>query len=194
MVTTMPLAEIVAGLFKTEVIRRRGPWHSIRIVEFAILEWVWWSNHHHLMGPIGQVPPVEYEKAYYHGAEARPEPSQTRVTTSPLNPGRFMVLPALAGNGASVLRSIYPRSRGESCSGSAAGLSPFSRGILLESCGRSIPALAGNGATVLRSNSPVPRPNLSRILAAWKSCSVPSWAGRIADTNSARNSLLQRVR
>ena len=39
------LAETVIGLFKTEVIRRRGPWRSLEAVEFATLEWVDWFNH-----------------------------------------------------------------------------------------------------------------------------------------------------
>ena len=59
------LAESIIGLFKTEVIRRLGPWRNGEDVEFATLEWVWWFNYHRLLGPIGHVPPVEYEEAYY---------------------------------------------------------------------------------------------------------------------------------
>jgi putative transposase len=59
------LAETVNGLFKTEVIRRRGPWRSIDDVEFATLEWVDWYNNRRLLEPIGFVPPAEYEEAYY---------------------------------------------------------------------------------------------------------------------------------
>ena len=59
------LAESIIGLFKTEVIRRMGPWRNAEDVEFATLEWVWWFNYHRLLGPIGHVPPVEYEEAYY---------------------------------------------------------------------------------------------------------------------------------
>ena len=69
------LAESVIGLFKTEVIRRRGPWRTLEDVEFATLEWVWWFNYHRLLGPIGHVPPVEYEEEYYRRREAQPEPS-----------------------------------------------------------------------------------------------------------------------
>ncbi len=58
-------AESVIGLFKTEVIRRRGPWRALEDVEFATLEWVWWFNHHRLLEPIGYIPPVEHEEAYY---------------------------------------------------------------------------------------------------------------------------------
>jgi len=58
------LAESVIGLFKTEVIRRRGPWKRLEDVEFATLEWVDWFNHRRLLEPIGDVPPVEFEAAY----------------------------------------------------------------------------------------------------------------------------------
>lgn len=64
------LAESIIGLFKTEVIRRLGPWKNVEDVEFATLEWVWWFNYHRLLGPIGHVPPVEYEEAYYQRLEA----------------------------------------------------------------------------------------------------------------------------
>jgi transposase InsO family protein len=59
------LAESVIGLFKTEVIRRLGPWRGIEDVEFAVLEWVSWYNNRRLLEPIGYVPPVEHEEAYY---------------------------------------------------------------------------------------------------------------------------------
>ena len=59
------LAETVNGLFKTEVIRRRGPWRSLEAVEFAVLEWVDGFNHRRLLEPIGNVPPAEAEQRYY---------------------------------------------------------------------------------------------------------------------------------
>jgi putative transposase len=59
------LAETVIGLFKTEVIRRRGPWQSLEAVEFATLAWVDWFNTRRLLAPIGDVPPAEFEAAYY---------------------------------------------------------------------------------------------------------------------------------
>jgi putative transposase len=59
------LAESVIGLFKTEVIRRKGPWRSLEAVEFATLAWVDWFNMRRLLGPIGDVPPAEYEAQYY---------------------------------------------------------------------------------------------------------------------------------
>jgi transposase InsO family protein len=64
------LAESVIGLYKTEVIRRRGPWKGLEDVELATLEWVWWFNHHRLLETIGYVPPVELEEAYYRREES----------------------------------------------------------------------------------------------------------------------------
>jgi putative transposase len=65
------LAETIIGLFKTEVIRRNGPWRGHEDVEFATLKGVWWLNHHRLLEPIGYVPPVEYEEAHYRQHEAQ---------------------------------------------------------------------------------------------------------------------------
>jgi putative transposase len=59
------LAETIFGLFKTEVIRRNGPWRNLEEVEFATLEWVDWFNHRRLLEPIGNIPPVELEQLYY---------------------------------------------------------------------------------------------------------------------------------
>lgn len=59
------LAETVIGLFKTEVIRRRGPWKRLEDVEFATLEWVDWFNNRRLLEPIGDVPPAELEAEYH---------------------------------------------------------------------------------------------------------------------------------
>jgi len=59
------LAETVIGLFKTEVIRRRGPWRSLEAVEFATLEWVDWFNTRRLLEPIGNIPPAEAEQRYH---------------------------------------------------------------------------------------------------------------------------------
>ena len=62
------LAETIIGLFKTEVIRRRGPWRHIDAVEFATLAWVDWFNTRRLLQPIGYIPPAEYEERYYEQA------------------------------------------------------------------------------------------------------------------------------
>ncbi len=58
------LAESIIGLFKTEVIQRKGPWRRLEAVEFATLEWVDWFNTRRLLEPIGYVPPAEYEARY----------------------------------------------------------------------------------------------------------------------------------
>jgi len=59
------LAESMIGLFKTEVIWRRGPWRGLEDVEFATLACVAWYNTQRLLEPLGYVPPAEYEEAYY---------------------------------------------------------------------------------------------------------------------------------
>ena len=59
------MAESIIGLFKTESIWPRGPWKNIDEVEYATLEWVDWYNNKRLLGPIGDIPPVEFEAAYY---------------------------------------------------------------------------------------------------------------------------------
>ena len=64
------LAESVIGLYKTEVIRCRGPWPHLEAVEFATLEWEDWFNTRRLLEPIGQVPPAEYEEEYYRSQDA----------------------------------------------------------------------------------------------------------------------------
>ena len=73
---TTSSAETVIGLFKTEIIRGRGPWRTLEDVEFATLQWVWWFNHHRLLEPIGYVPPVDHEEAYY-----RRQLTQAELTT-----------------------------------------------------------------------------------------------------------------
>jgi transposase InsO family protein len=61
------LAETINGLFKAEVIHRRGPWRSFEAVEYATLEWVDWFNNRRLLEPIGNIPPAEAE-ANFHAA------------------------------------------------------------------------------------------------------------------------------
>ncbi len=60
------MAESVIGLFKAEVIHRLGPWKGLDDVEFATLDWVAWFNGKRLLEPLGYVPPIEFEEAYYH--------------------------------------------------------------------------------------------------------------------------------
>jgi transposase InsO family protein len=59
------MAETIIGLFKTEVIERRGPWRSFDSVEFATLEWVDWFNRRRILEPLGYLPPFEFEQMYY---------------------------------------------------------------------------------------------------------------------------------
>ena len=65
------LAETINGLFKAEVIRRRGPWRSFEAVESATLKWVDWYNNRRLLAPIGNVPPAEAEARYHVHAGGR---------------------------------------------------------------------------------------------------------------------------
>jgi len=66
------LAKTINGLYKAEVIHRRGPWRSFEAVEYATLEWVDWFNHRRLLQPIGNIPPAEAEEQYYAMIEQRP--------------------------------------------------------------------------------------------------------------------------
>ena len=66
------LAESFHGLYKTELIRHRGPWRGLDDVEYATLEYVDWFNHQRLHGELGLVPPAEFEAAYYHRAAPLP--------------------------------------------------------------------------------------------------------------------------
>jgi putative transposase len=59
------LAETIIGLFKAEVIHRRGPWRSLEAVEYATLEWVDWFNTRRLLESIGNIPPAEAEARFY---------------------------------------------------------------------------------------------------------------------------------
>ena len=65
------LAETINGLFKAEVIHRRGPWRSFDAVEYATLEWVDWFNHRRLLEPIGNIPPAEAEANYHAPLETQ---------------------------------------------------------------------------------------------------------------------------
>ena len=58
-------AESLIGLFKTELIRRHGPWRGLDQVELATLEWVDWFNNRRLHSFCGDVPPAEYEQQHY---------------------------------------------------------------------------------------------------------------------------------
>jgi transposase InsO family protein len=68
------LAETIIGLYKTELVYPRGPWSRLEDIELATLEWVWWFNNQRLFGPLGHVPPAEYEKQYCSRQTAQPGP------------------------------------------------------------------------------------------------------------------------
>jgi putative transposase len=59
------LMESTIGLYKTELVKRRGPWRTLAEVEVATAEWVQWYNTRRLHSAIGYLPPTEYEAAYY---------------------------------------------------------------------------------------------------------------------------------
>ncbi|MFM9859755.1 IS3 family transposase [Pseudoxanthobacter sp. M-2] len=63
------LAETINGLYKTEVIHRRGPWRSFEAVEYATLDWVDWLTNRRLLEPIGNIPPAEAESRWWAGQE-----------------------------------------------------------------------------------------------------------------------------
>jgi transposase InsO family protein len=79
------MAESIIGLFKTEVIQRKGPWRHLEAVEFATLTWVDWFNTRRLLEPIGYVPPAEYEANYY-AQQQGPESSPDAVAAGVLQP------------------------------------------------------------------------------------------------------------
>jgi putative transposase len=65
------LAESINGLYKTELIWKRGPWRSIEAVEYATLNWVDWFNNRRLLQPLGYIPPAEFEAQYYRGQQSQ---------------------------------------------------------------------------------------------------------------------------
>ena len=83
------LAESIIGLYKTEVIRRRGPWRGPEDVEFATLEWVHWYNTQRLLEPIGNVSPRRVRDELLSVAGRLARDGETQLKQSPENPGRF---------------------------------------------------------------------------------------------------------
>ena len=59
------MAETINGLYKAELIHKQGPWKTVDEVEFVTLAWVDWFNNRRILGPIGDIPPAEFEAAYY---------------------------------------------------------------------------------------------------------------------------------
>jgi len=67
------LAETVNGLYKTELIRSKGPWRTVDQVELATAAWVAWWNAERLHSACGDIPPAEFEAAYHHQLQATTE-------------------------------------------------------------------------------------------------------------------------
>ena len=59
------LMESAIGLYKTELIKHRGPWHTLTDIEIATAEWTDWYNNRRLHSEIGNIPPTEHETAFY---------------------------------------------------------------------------------------------------------------------------------
>jgi transposase InsO family protein len=78
------LAESVTGLFKTELIKPRGPWRTAEQVELAILEYVDWCKHRRLYEACGDIPPAELEAVYYRQDAAVTKAGQTTTQVSGL--------------------------------------------------------------------------------------------------------------
>jgi transposase InsO family protein len=79
------LAETVNGLYKAEVIHRRGPWKTAEAVELATLEWVAWFKHHRLLEPIGNILRQMLRQTTIVNLPSRPLPSDShhRASTKP---------------------------------------------------------------------------------------------------------------
>ena len=64
------MAESIIGLYKTELVRNKGPWKGLDDLELATLEWIDWFNHRRLFGELGRIPPAEYEENHYQQKES----------------------------------------------------------------------------------------------------------------------------
>lgn len=80
------LAETINGLYKAELIHRRGPWKTREAVELATLEWVAWFNHVRLLEPIGYIPPAEAEANYYRQLVEQSSPEQAELVAPENSP------------------------------------------------------------------------------------------------------------
>ena len=90
------LAESIIGLFKTELICRKGPWRGLDAVELATLEWVDWYNNRRLFESIGDIPPAEAEANYYRTNPPSDKPADGR-TQPPMNRGSSVFVKLLFG-------------------------------------------------------------------------------------------------
>ena len=73
------LAETMIGLYKTELVRNRGPWRGLDDLEYATLEWVDWFNYRRLFEAHGQIPPAEYEAIHYRHQESSGQQAETQT-------------------------------------------------------------------------------------------------------------------
>ena len=73
------LAESFNGLYKTELIRKDGPWRGLEDVEHATLEYVHWFNNERLHSAVGMAPPAEFEVTHYHKENQKKEKEQLAV-------------------------------------------------------------------------------------------------------------------
>jgi putative transposase len=74
-------AEALNRLFKTEAIRRLGPWRTLEHVEFEVLKWVDWYNQRRLHTWTDDLPPIEFENAYYAAHNTSPTPVEEERLT-----------------------------------------------------------------------------------------------------------------
>ncbi len=75
------MAETIFGLYKTELVRNKGPWRGLDDLELATLEWVDWYNHRRIHHELGRIPPAEYEDSHYRQNESHPK--ETTHTNEP---------------------------------------------------------------------------------------------------------------
>jgi len=83
------LAETINGLYKAEVIHRRGPWRSFEAVEFAMLTWVDWFNNRRLLEAHRQHPARRSRGALLRHARRASLGGVTQTKRPPANPARF---------------------------------------------------------------------------------------------------------
>jgi putative transposase len=83
------LAEAINALYKTELIRQRGPWRTVEQVELATLEWVWWWNNQRPHSELGYRTPAEVEATYYAGLETPETATAALEKQYESNPGRI---------------------------------------------------------------------------------------------------------
>jgi hypothetical protein len=88
------LIESTIGLYKTELIKKEGPWRTLADGELATAEYVDWYNNKRLHTAIGGIPPAEQEAGYYAQTQPNPEAGQLKP---PRNPGRFKLLTGASG-------------------------------------------------------------------------------------------------